>query len=262
MKKILLILLLLNSFVGKGWATDYTANHAIVAAYTMDIDENPIDDVSANSNTGALKGDGTPDFATASPPKVYSTGYYTFATGDYVNCGTGVLTPLTSASSFTIVTWLKTTATVFSALVCSQMAGSTGKGIQLGTGQAASLPLLIRIQGAQRLQRQGNLQINTGSWVHTAATYDGSKAVSGVFLYVAGVSDDGGVTNDLDPGDMTTTNPTFLGVRNTTEIPFVGSMDEVAVFSDVLTITEVNDIMDNGLKPAAGGATDIGTWIM
>jgi hypothetical protein len=30
-----------------------------------------------------------------------------------------------------------------------------------------------------------------------------------------------------------------------------GDLDELAIFDDVLTSTEINDIMDNGLKPVA-----------
>jgi hypothetical protein len=88
----------------------------------------------------------------------------------------------------------------------------------------------------------GTTPVNTGEWTHIAATWDGAEAI----VYVNGKPDapiaGGGV---IDVKDVPSLD---IGWRRTTESSFyLGHIDDVFVYSKVLSEEEVNDLM-NGLS--------------
>jgi hypothetical protein len=171
-----------------------------------------------------LLGTTSPEPATVGAPPLRFNG-----TDGRVNCGTGVMTSFTQTTPFTIELRMKTSSTVDQAIVCSQMTGTNGKGIQFGLSNSDGKPIL-RIQGVNRLQRKSDVVYATGAWVHGAVTYDGSTAGSGIQFFLNGAAVASTVANENVPGDMTTTNPTYLGVRNDTELPYNGDLRGVRIW--------------------------------
>jgi prepilin-type N-terminal cleavage/methylation domain-containing protein len=171
--------------------------------------------------------------------------FYFNGTSSYIDVG-DVLTYLTSTSPFSVEAWIKTTGNNYGVIVSSQMTGGSGKGIQLGLNNLANNTLLFRIQGVARLQVIGTGQVNTGKWVHVAATYDGSKTAAGMRIYVNGTPGQT-ISSNLDPDDMTTTSPTYIGVRNQTENPFPGSIDDVRIYKNSLLSSQIRQLYAQGL---------------
>lgn len=94
--------------------------------------------------------------------------------------------------------------------------------------------------------------IGTSSWNHFAGTYDGT-AVNGYFNGIVGTGDS--CTGNIDTsgnfaiGSYWNTHDTF----NT----YNGYISESAIFNRVLSSTEINEIMDHGLKPASSPAPSV-----
>lgn len=94
---------------------------------------------------------------------------------------------------------------------------------------------------------------DTETWIHYAATYDNSANSDQLIIYVNGER----ANSSTRPG-----NP--VGNANAVEIgkwgggsQFVGIIDEVAIFKDVLTEEDIQTIMDVGLDGALGGVSPI-----
>jgi prepilin-type N-terminal cleavage/methylation domain-containing protein len=198
-------------------------------------------DISGYGNDGVVSGATLTTDRKGQANKAYSFD----GSGDYIEVG-DVLTSLTSTSPFSIEAWIKTTWNNYGVIVSSQMSGGSGKGIQLGLNNLANNNLIFRIQGVARLQVNGTGRVNTGKWVHVAATYDGSKTAAGMRIYVNG-SQGQTTSSNLDPDDMTTTSPTYIGVRNQTENPFPGSIDDVRIYKNSLLSSQIRQLYAQGL---------------
>jgi prepilin-type N-terminal cleavage/methylation domain-containing protein len=193
-------------------------------------------DISGYGNDGVVSGATLTTDRKGQSNKAFSFN----GTTSYIDVG-DVLTYLTSISPFSVEAWIKTTGTNYGAIVSSQMSGGTGKGIQLGLNNLTNNNLLFRIQGVARLQVIGTGRVNTGKWVHVAATYDGSRTAAGMRIYVNGTQGQT-VNSNLDPDDMTTTSPTYIGVRNQTELPFPGIIDDVRIYKATLLSSQIRQL--------------------
>lgn len=140
----------------------------------------------------------------------------------------------------TVEAWIKTT--------------QTGTGTIIGWKTDGAEGLMLRISGGKLQYGEwvGNswtaassvASVNTGNWTHVAAVRSGTN----VKLYVNGVEESPASTmhanpycasNQLNIGTITTVTPN-------TEA-FVGSIDEVRVWSTARTVTEIMNTKDNTL---------------
>ena len=79
------------------------------------------------------------------------------------------------------------------------------------------------------------------TWHHVAATYDGKSTL----VYVDGILEaekEWGGDPDTHEGDVA------IGALTSGEWPIPGIIDEVGLFSEALSETEINDLMANGLQ--------------
>ena len=239
-----LLLLSLNAH-----AVDYTADANCEMALLMDVDEDPLTDSSGNGFTGALTGVGSPDYATASPPAAYSTGYYEFdAVNDQVNVAEGVDDNMTDKVTYCF--WNDFDdfgiATVFGGYITAKNASSHNSPFHY-EGQSADLAFGVQISSTDKEVAYGHTNLSTDTWYHFAGTYDGSV----VTFYINGTS----VGTPIAASGNMDVNASVLEIghgafQNGWKD---GAMDEIALFSRALTSTEVNDIMDNGLEGSAAG---------
>ena len=174
----------------------------------------------------------------------YGQAYSFPATANRLSAGTTTLSAFDSGQPFTVSFWMHATNHAkFGAIICSQESGATGRGIQVGLSRNTSPnSILLRLQGAQRLQREGTVQVDTGAWVFIAVTYDGSKQASGLKIFVNGVEDGAGAVVDNDPVGMTTTQPVYFGARNANEIPYEGGLDNVMPYNRALSLSEIKTL--------------------
>jgi hypothetical protein len=180
---------------------------------------------------------------------------YTFPVSENrLSAGSGSLSTFDSGQPFSVCFWIRATNHAkFGAIISTQDGGATGRGIQVGLAfNPSPNVVLLRLQGVNRLQRQGTVQVDTGNWVHVAMTYDGSKHSSGLFIYVNGVPDQGGAVTENDPAGMTTTQPVYFGTRNVSQIPYEGDLDDVQIWNRALQPHHIRAIY-NGVDPSELG---------
>ena len=240
MRKLIFIILFLFLSCNV-YAKNWTADSNCVTAYLMEIDEDPLTDSSGEGNTAALKGAGEPNFVTTTPPKSYSTGYYDFAgDNDYL------VTPYInfSTSSFTVVAWVKPTDTGVNHIYSDWQTTHTFRFFI-----EADINLQMR-DGGGDIFTDNYLDggtINAGVWQHVAFTWDNNAPANndGV-IYINGVVIDS--ENTANGDTLLTTDRNYnIGWKQDGSDYFNGDMDEFAIFTRALSITEINDIMNNGL---------------
>ena len=84
--------------------------------------------------------------------------------------------------------------------------------------------------------------IPTDTWHHVVVSYDGSKKASGVKIYVDGKAQELTIpTNNLLEGTLKTEKPFHIGRRQNSS-PFLGKIDDVQLYSEVLGMDSVSRI--------------------
>jgi hypothetical protein len=102
-----------------------------------------------------------------------------------------------------------------------------------------------------------------GQWHHVAVVYPGK--VSETKFYYNGVSQEvklyaGNQKDTLDTTDSTVTIGDAPIHRNINRNPFVGAIDEVAIFNVALTEDDVKEIMTKGLKAVSPAGKLVTVW--
>jgi len=102
--------------------------------------------------------------------------------------------------------------------------------------------------GSIALATRNSATLSTGAWHHLVATYDGSKTVGGMKIYIDGSSQ---ALTDISFGG------TYAGMNNTASKVYIGGfadaspsfngiIDEVGIWSKVLTQAEVTSLYNSG----------------
>jgi hypothetical protein len=231
----------------------------------MEVDENPITDSSQNTNTGALKGAGEPNYATADPPDSgdgfggTSVGYYVFdGSDDDIDCGTDTSLDFETVD-FTLCAWVN----------LDQSPGDKGDSMAIvgrwGPTSQNRTYLLIATDDVFKFETSGLggalelLGADTtfpsavvGNWTHVCGTY----GVDDKIIYINGNNE--GEDNSIAATLDSSSEYFGIGMLDSGQLrPFDGRIDEVAAFSEELSGTDINDILDNGLTGAAVAARRI-----
>lgn len=91
--------------------------------------------------------------------------------------------------------------------------------------------------------------IKLNVWQHVAATWDGSVTGSNIHIYINGVLADGTAVNGSGVAEADEDTPFAIGNRSVDVArPFDGGIDEVRVYSGVLTAAEIQALA-NGTSP-------------
>jgi hypothetical protein len=99
---------------------------------------------------------------------------------------------------------------------------------------------------SQLMANAGDLAWDDGTLRHLVITYDGSSNESGVLFYINGVSRaKGPATSDTLAANITNTGTTYIG-RDSTGSFMKASVDEIAMFSGVLTANNIADMYNSG----------------
>ena len=273
MKYLLMLFLLIsgNCFAG----TDYTADANCMVALEMKADEDPLTDSSGEGNTGALKATGEPNYTTDAPNVNYDAGSYDFdGSYDHVKVVATGVSDLEPTEDFTVVGWVNrqgacsswarvfcksfnngATSPYCSWALVSNYKSDTDYAVKIYTGDGAKSGTAV------------SLLPSTSTWVHVAIVL--SRDVSDnivITLYKDGSSVDATTTNtttniiydsDSGQGDI------FMGaVGSTGGSPMNMLFTEFGFFDRVLTSTEINNIMDDGLDGTQGSAVTFKPYII
>lgn len=198
-------------------------------------------DISGNGNIGTLTNG--PTFNNVNGGSIVFDG-----SNDYVNFGQ-ILEFATG--SFSLSVWMKTSynGSAVQTIIGREKMTDPYQGYQLGfntvtgtapnTGKIGFNIVASPGSGVQPIRIQTSNTYNDGNWKNVVATYDGSKNVTGMLIYINGslVST---TTSDSTITATLTNNANFeIGARDGIQQPFNGSVAYTSVYSRTLTANEV-----------------------
>jgi len=250
-KKLLLTLLFSLGLLTSGWATDYTQDVNCVGAWLLDETSGTYADSSGEGNTGTVNG------GTMGATGVFGKAYDGSSNqNNYVTFGSGA--SLDDNTVFSYVGWVKYVGTDRGN---QPLFGKDQKSLYLFNYNSA-LQGKVMTNGTVAESRN-SAGVSTTQFDHLAMLYDnaGDRKID---LYMNGVEQSysleiaatGTLTSD-DSSNFILQQGSYAG----TALYGKNLYDEVGCFDDILTSTEINDIMDNGLAGAVA-AGDIGTQII
>ena len=168
---------------------------------------------------------------------------------DYVSAGDGSGLNFGSSDQFTISAWVYNTRT-FTAdpdlrfVAAKRDAGvNNGYGLFYGYYSPAAYGDIVEFAFFGGFEANIKYQVPVNEWVHLTAAYNGDKTAS---IYVNGVSYPVTYPNLGDSAPATT--PFRIGVMGEYSPAYAheGKIDEVAVFSRILSASEVHQLYENG----------------
>lgn len=158
----------------------------------------------------------------------------------------------TRTTAFSICAWVKVDGnlpsidgTIISKLNTNP---STNPGYWLYIPSQGFTEFRFQASGSNSLVKYSVLDPTTNQWSFITVTYDGSGLASGVHFYLNGVHDDGAldISDTLSTGTTTNTNPLRTGAISGGSF-FPGKLGPQAIFSGVLTQSQVNALYNNGV---------------
>ncbi len=232
MKRILLLVLLLLSLNSQAFA-NWCDNANMEACYTMDSDSGTgtsLTDDSANSNTGTFKGSGEPAWSSSVPQQsdgfdgtsTYSVDFD--GSGDYIRSAD--LDPIT-ALTYGGWSYIDNNSGNYY-YICSEPASNSSctnpySNYSVAQGYVSGVPI--------------------SEWHHYVGWYNGTT----MKLYFDGVE----TASASKSGTVNDTNALFeIGDQGGCATATNGKTDEVFVIFSALDLTDINDIMENGLVQA------------
>jgi hypothetical protein len=193
----------------------------------------------------------------------FSNQYVRFeGTNEYATFGN--ILAFERTDSFSISCWFKTIDAAGGYLL-GKMSGSTAyRGYGATYNANGSLRLILRNDNATTnflLVTTTSTGWNNGAWHHVVWTYAGTSLASGVCCYVDGALQTLTVGTDALTATIVDTSSFWLGGANSASAGWltIGSLDEVSVYSDVLTPTEVTWVYNSGVpRGLVGGGAPTG----
>jgi hypothetical protein len=159
---------------------------------------------------------------------------------DYVNCGNDASLNLTG--TITIESWVYYQGGETYPRITEKYPAPSIYILQ----SSSELGWYGEVGGSSVEQLFSNAIIPTNTWTHIAVTYDGSA----IKAYVNGVEKN----SEAHSGDLSvTSNPLTIGGNTATNRTFDGKLDEVRIWSDVRTSTEIHNNMHKTLNGDESG---------
>ena len=235
---------------------DYTQDSNAIFAFKMDGDDGsgPIPDASGNGNTGALFGDGEPDFAADG---VYY-GRYNFSLDTVtVTNPTG----LSGATELSSAFWVRhendfsdevivTRGSINLATTGFQLWREDTVALGAQTGYTDAFTAFVYDGADFTAISSANSSADT-SWHHVAFTFK-SGSSTGLKLYLDGDLVRTGDASDVD-GLLTNSNDVTLGAYSTGTSALVGDISESILLDRELTHGEILEIYRWGIDGTKGG---------
>lgn len=164
----------------------------------------------------------------------------------FIDLGTALRYERTQA--WTLSFWMKSsTSTGYIPIYSTQEGSGNYRGITVWVSFAGDDKLWLEMTNltTNALKCFGSSSINDGNLKHVVITYDGSSTVAGVKMYINGIAET--VTSSVDALSATivgTANVHFG--RRPDPLYYTGDLDEAAIWTRVLTATEVLELFQNG----------------
>ena len=235
-QKLLNLILLLSLLSLPAWGIDEDTA-TCEGSWLMEVDELNLRDTSKNSNVAAVAADGSPDYQTGTPnpPAAYSVGYYMSL--DSKDKASPTLFVIDEDNSWTC--WIYPTQDVSAEMFLGEDDGDNYWALI----DANTIRNQDDNSSDENYDWTGTV-FEVDTWVHIAFTKDASSNQN---MYADGVASD---SNPNTEGGPTNIDEFWQGYSSDS-YAMEGGMDEISYWSQELSSTDVNDIMDNGMAPAA-----------
>ena len=168
---------------------------------------------------------------------------YQFVASGYMDIGNSF--PIDSDKPFSFAFWVKTDNGGIANILTNLYSDGSRQGFSITMAIAGDLDFAGRIgfqlvpENLLGLAVQTNNDYNDGAWHHVVCTYDGSSDISGLNIYVDGVSDSYILNGTTMTGSITTTETIKVGGRTGYVQLFSGIIDIVKIWGRELTSSEV-----------------------
>jgi len=246
------MILLFIGILGKpAEATIFFDRTDCVLAWLYETDEDPTSDSTTNGFDGTSAGN--PTHTTASPPKVYSAGYYDFDGNADEFKVFNAADPFDKSNN-TLVNWVNPDVinSDDAMIILTRLAGANVD--IMGTvlkGTVSGDPIRFTALFDTAGQWDTDDSIATGAWIHIGATYNKTATTENPTIYLDGVAKTvgSGLTETVTPVGTINTGGDHFVVGETVGGAFDlnAQQDEVGYFDSILTSTDINNIMDSGL---------------
>jgi len=159
------------------------------------------------------------------------------------------------SAAFSISCWVKTTISQTSDIVAKTGLVSTlvaGYSLSLTSGGLLSFSVFSdRVSNFAATRRTTSTRpLLSDHWHHVVATYDGSKSAAGIKIYIDGtLAAVTTVSDTLGAGSSANSGAFSMGSSDTSSGFFDGRLDEVSLYSKVLSAPEVTDVFGSGTPP-------------
>ena len=179
---------------------------------------------------------------------------------DYVDMGNNLNFERTSA--FSISAWVKRGGSGVNDTIVSKMESSGNfRGYLLFISSTNLVKFVLRNVNlsSNRLFVDSTSTITDTNWHHILMTYDGSSSVSGVKIYIDGVSDTVTTAGTLSATTLNS-SPFNIGARNSNSLFAAATIDEVSVFNSELSASDVTSIYNSGVPNDISSLSPLSYW--
>ncbi|MDX9848719.1 MAG: LamG-like jellyroll fold domain-containing protein [Tenuifilaceae bacterium] len=178
-------------------------------------------------------------FSASAPLSAQSNALHFDGTNDYVAC------PAINPTQFTVEAWVYPTLLNRDQPAFSTLSETANTGMELHIADD-NKPLITIRNGGGWLDVKATSAVSLNTWVHLAATYNGSN----VKLYVNGAEVQTATATDYTPGSK----ELYIGKRTDGNASnFAGRIDEVRIWNTARTQTEIADAMNTSLNGSETG---------
>lgn len=191
------------------------------------------------------------DRASLFPPAPFVNEYSLNFDGinDYVSMGNPANLSFERTDAFSLSCWFNTTMLgTTQGLMTKRDATANLRGYQLALTTTGEISFnLSNINATNRLLVNTTAPILPLTWYHLIVTYDGTSLPGGISIYLNGsLQGITTITSTLTSTIITAEN-FQVGARSGVTLPFLGFIDEPAVYDIALTLPQVVDIYNSGV---------------
>jgi len=249
-----------TTIYNSGVPNDLTGTSGLVSWWRMgDGDTFPTISDNVGSNNGTMTNMSSGNFI-SNVPTFNSRSISLDGVDDFVTMGDVLDFERTSA--FSISAWVKRGGTGVNDTVVSKMESSGNfRGYLLFISSTNLVKFVLRNvnTSSNRLFVDSTSTITDTNWHHILMTYDGSSSVSGVKIYIDGVSDTVTTAGTLSATTLNS-SPFNIGARNSNSLFATATIDEVSVFNSELSASDITSIYNGGAPNDISSLSPVSWW--
>ena len=186
-------------------------------------------DLSRSGNSSELKG---PTFNSGNGGSIVFDG-----TNDYVEIQNQI--QFDQTDPFTLSSWVKSSNVSNELIINNENILYTGYRLNINVN--ANIEIGLRSSISDDIAIETLNSINANTWYHIVGTYDGTRNVSGMKIYINGVEEDTNTISNTLTSSTLSNQQTLLGIRRPSSPPnpLRGNIANVQIYNRALSTIEI-----------------------